>query len=105
MFKNSRRKVRPMAQDKQISVIDDDLEMASLVEDILKGQGYSVSSYTSASEALVQFKKNPPQVVITDLNMKDVSGMMLLKKVQTDYPHSASIMMTAFGSIETAIEA
>ncbi len=94
-----------MAQEKKISVIDDDIEMAKLVEDMLKGHGYSVSRFTSASEALVQFKKDPPQVVITDLNMKDISGMMLLKKIHEDYPQTSSIMMTAFGSIETAIEA
>ncbi len=94
-----------MAQDKKVAVIDDDLEMAKLVEDMLKSQGYATSCFTSVSEALVQFKKNPPQVVITDLNMKDVNGMMLLKKLQEDYPGSASIMMTAFGSIETAIQA
>jgi len=95
----------PVAQDKRVAVIDDDVEMAKLVKDILEGHGYSVLIFTSASEALVQFKKNPPHIVITDLNMKDINGMMLLKKVQEDYPQSVSIMMTAFGSIETAIEA
>lgn len=94
-----------MALEKRVAVIDDDLEMAKLVEDILVSQGYKVTSSTSVAEALVQFKKNPPHVVITDLNMKDINGMMLLKKVQEDYPNSVSIMMTAFGSIETAIEA
>src|ERR1035438_6329155 len=79
--------------------------MAKLVEDILHCYGYTVSRFTSASEALVQFKKNSPQVVITDLNMKDINGMMLLKKIHEDYPGAVSIMMTAFGSIETAIEA
>lgn len=94
-----------VALEKKIAVIDDDVEMAKIVEDILKEQGYTVSRFTSASEALVAFKKSPPQVVITDLHMKDINGMMLLKKIQEDFPSTVSIMMTAFGSIESAIEA
>ncbi|MEK6554102.1 MAG: sigma-54 dependent transcriptional regulator, partial [Bdellovibrionota bacterium] len=52
-----------------------------------------------------KFKTDVPQVLITDNKMKDVDGLMFLKKVQSDYPQIVSIMMTAFGSIETAIEA
>lgn len=94
-----------MASQKKIAVIDDEIEMGKVVEDLLTDQGYKVSRYSSVSQALVDFKTNLPQVVITDLNMKDIDGMMFLKKLQTDYPSVVSIMMTAFGSIETAIEA
>src|SRR4051812_12728538 len=94
-----------MASLKKIAVVDDDAEMGSLVKDLLTGAGYQVNQYTSVSEALVQFKKELPQVLITDLRMKDIDGMMFLKKIQSDFPTVVSIMMTAFGSIETAIEA
>jgi len=93
-----------MAVQKKIAVVDDDKEMSNLVKDLLSREGYSAVAYTSVSEALVGFKKNPPHVVITDLNMKDIDGMMFLQKLQTDYPSVVSIMMTAFGSIETAIQ-
>ncbi len=89
----------------KIAVVDDDLEMGRLVKDILTEEGFTVSQYSSAAEALVKFKKDLPQVLITDLKMKDIDGMMFLKKVQVDYPSIVSVMMTAFGSIETAIEA
>ncbi len=89
----------------KIAVVDDDFEMGRLVKDILIEEGYDVNSYLSVSEALVKFKTDLPEVVITDLRMKDVDGMMFLKKLQGDYPNIVSVMMTAFGSIETAIEA
>jgi two-component system response regulator HydG len=94
-----------MAAEKKIAVIDDNKEMASLVKDLLTSEGYSVTAYTCVSDALVGFKKDLPHVVITDLNMKDIDGMMFLKKLQSDYPSIVSVMMTAFGSIETAIQA
>lgn len=89
----------------KIAVVDDDLEMGRLVADLLTEEGYSVDRYSSAQEALVRFKKEQPQVLITDLKMKEIDGMMFLKKVHADYPQIVTIMMTAFGTIETAIEA
>ena len=89
----------------KVAVVDDDFEMGRLVTDILTEDGFQVTRYSSAQEALVKFKKDPPQILITDLKMKEIDGMMFLRKVQADYPGIVSIMMTAFGSIETAIEA
>jgi DNA-binding NtrC family response regulator len=90
---------------KKIAVVDDDLEMGRLVKDVLSYEGYSVSQYASASEALVRFKTDLPDILITDLKMKDIDGMMLLRKMQTDHPGVVTVMMTGFGSIETAVEA
>lgn len=89
----------------KIAVVDDDAEMGRVVKDLLTLEGYEVAQYVSASEALVKFKTDKPHILITDHKMKDIDGLMFLKKVQTDYPEIVSIMMTAFGSIETAIEA
>lgn len=88
-----------------IAVIDDDIEMGRVVRDLLTEEGYRVSQYSSAAEALVKFKTEVPHVVITDNKMRDIDGLMFLKKLQSDYPEVVTIMMTAFGSIETAIEA
>jgi len=90
---------------KKIAVVDDDLEMGRLVCDVLTSDGFQSAQYGSAAEALVDFKKEAPMVLITDLRMKTTDGMMLLKKMQADFPKVAVIMMTAFGSVETAIEA
>jgi two-component system response regulator HydG len=89
----------------KVAVVDDDPEMGRVVSDLLTEEGYRVSQYLSVSEALIKFKSDPPHILITDHKMKDIDGLMFLRKVQSDYPAIVSIMMTAFGSIETAIEA
>lgn len=89
----------------KVAVVDDDLEMGRVVRDLLTEEGYAVTQYSSASEALAKFKSDLPQILITDHKMRDIDGLMFLRKVQSDYPEIVSIMMTAFGSIETAIEA
>lgn len=94
-----------MKTKRKIAVVDDDFEMGRLIKDILTEEGFEVDSYSSVSEALVKFKNDLPEVVITDLKMKEIDGMMFLKKLQQDYPNVIAIMMTAFGSIDTAIEA
>jgi two-component system response regulator HydG len=94
-----------MAVNLRIAVVDDDPEMGRVIADFLGDEGYRVSQYLSAAEALVKFKNEPPHILITDHKMKDIDGLMFLKKIQSDYPSIVSIMMTAFGSIETAIEA
>lgn len=94
-----------MSSKHKIAVVDDDIEMGRVVKDLLTYEGYEVSQYSSASEALARIKTDIPQVLITDHKMKDIDGLMLLKKINADYPEIVTLMMTAFGSIETAIEA
>lgn len=94
-----------MANQLKVAIVDDDAEMGRVVGDLLSDEGYKVSLFLSASDALMRFKTELPHILITDHKMKDIDGLMFLKKVQSDYPNIVSMMMTAFGSIETAIEA
>ncbi len=94
-----------MALNYRVAVVDDDPEMGRVISDLLGDEGYQVSQFLSAADALVRFKTEPPHILITDHKMKDIDGLMFLRKIQIDYPSIVSIMMTAFGSIETAIEA
>lgn len=89
----------------KVAVVDDDVEMGRVVKDLLTEEGYLVSQFSSVSEALIKFKEDLPHILITDHRMKDIDGMMLLRKMRADYPEVVTIMMTAFGSIDTAIEA
>jgi two-component system, NtrC family, response regulator HydG len=95
----------PMTKNLKVAIVDDDAEMGRVVGDLLSDDGYRISLFLSAAEALVKFKVDPPDILITDHKMKDIDGLMFLKKVHADYPAVVSIMMTAFGSIETAIDA
>ena len=89
----------------RIAVVDDDVEMGCVVKDLLLDEDFEVQQFSSAAEALVKFKTWMPHILITDHKMKEIDGLMFLKKIQSDYPEIVSIMMTAFGSIETAIAA
>ncbi len=90
--------------NKRIAIVDDDLEMGRIVTEILASEGFQVSRFSSASEGLVKFKSDCPHVLITDYKMKDIDGLMLLKKMRVDHPEVITIMMTSFGSVEMAIE-
>lgn len=89
----------------KLAIVDDDLEMGRVLADVLTPEGYEVKVYGGASEALVDFQKSTPHLLITDHKMKGIDGLMFLRKIKNDYPDIVSIMMTAFGSIETAIDA
>lgn len=90
---------------KKVAVVDDVTSMGQLMKEVLETEGLEVKIYSSAEQALNDFKNNTPNVLITDLRMPGMDGMALLKRVQQEYPGIVTIMMTAYGSIETAIEA
>jgi DNA-binding NtrC family response regulator len=89
----------------RILIVDDEPEMCSLLSDILKEEGYEVATATSGEKALAKMGEQEFAVVITDLNMKGMPGMTLLKEIRRLHPDINVIIMTAFGSVETAIEA
>jgi two-component system, NtrC family, response regulator HydG len=95
-------------------IIDDDREMRSLLEDFFKSEGYLVRSFESASEGVSAILglgtgalATPicADVVISDINMPGVNGIELATKIHQAKPEVPVILITAFGSIETAIQA
>jgi DNA-binding NtrC family response regulator len=89
----------------RILVVDDDLEMRALVKDVLEEQGHCVAVAEGGRDALKQLSEGPFGVVLTDLRMQGLQGLQLLTAVKETYPDVNVILMTAFGSVETAIEA
>ena len=89
----------------RILVVDDDPEMGSLLSDLLKEEGYTVDTATSGEQALTKMGDCDYPVVISDLIMKGMPGLTLLREIKRLYPETNVIIMTAFGSIETAIQA
>ena len=90
---------------KQILLVDDEESLRRVTQLELEDLGFSVSTVADGQEALNLLATAPFQVVITDLKMPGMSGMDLLRRVRNDYPETAVIMITAFGSIEGAVEA
>jgi DNA-binding NtrC family response regulator len=87
-----------------ILIVDDDREMAELLADILQEAGYSASTANSGSEALGRVEQARPDVLISDLHMSGMNGHVLqgeLKRLEPDLP---VVIITAFGSIQSAVE-
>ena len=93
-----------------ILVVDDDQEMRTLLQRHLQSEGYRVSLYEFAAEALAAFSdqehlREDVDMVITDLRMTQMDGMEFLRRMRAQWPEIPVILITAFGSIDTAIEA
>ncbi|NOZ00477.1 MAG: sigma-54-dependent Fis family transcriptional regulator [Deltaproteobacteria bacterium] len=93
------------SRNRSILIVDDEKDMCDLVVEFLGRDGYEVDSAQSGSQALVKFKAHEFDVVITDLRMREMDGMEVLKAIKSLRPDVPVIMITAFGSIDRAIEA
>lgn len=93
-----------MANKELIYLIDDDAGMTSMLKDFLEGQRYRVQCFNSAQDAY-QALNEEVSLVITDLRMPGMDGMSFIEHSKRRWPFLPIILVTAFGSIETAIEA
>jgi two-component system response regulator AtoC len=89
----------------RILIVDDDQSTCSLVELGLRPEGFEVISATSGPEALSLLESEEIEVVLTDLNMGSMSGIDLCQQIGQRHPDLPVIVVTAFGSLETAIAA
>jgi two-component system, NtrC family, response regulator AtoC len=90
---------------KNILIVDDELNMRLVLSAMLKKEGFDVSSASNGREALQILQSTKTAVVITDLKMPDIDGMELLTRISELYPKIPVIMITAHGTIATAVEA
>jgi len=88
-----------------ILVIDDERSMVELLEADLSLRGFRITGCTSAAAALESLATTDAQVILTDLNMPGVNGLQLCERVVANRPDIPVVVMTAFGSLQTAIEA
>src|SRR6188508_138998 len=89
----------------KILVVDDDADMRGLLSDVLESDGYRVGTAESGEKALQALAEEQYDLVLSDLRMKGMLGTTLLSEIKHRYPDVGVILMTAFGTIETAIEA
>jgi len=92
-----------------IWIIDDDQSMRWVLEKTLSNNGYRVSAFESASEALSNFKRTLPQarpnLIITDVRMPGINGFELLKQIKNISPQTPIIVMTAYTDLDTTVQA
>src|SRR6185295_640293 len=89
----------------KILVVDDDRVVLRAVTQILERAGYHVVAIDDAVEALTACKDPSIDAAVLDIKMPNLSGMDLLKAIKADRPEVEVIMMTAFATVDTAVEA
>lgn len=88
-----------------ILIVDDEKNYLFVLEDLLVDEGYQVITADAAMRAVEMLAHHDFDVVITDMKMPGMDGMALLEHVHHKYPDLPVIMMTAYGSVEKAVEA
>ncbi len=89
----------------RILVVDDEKSMREILHIFLKNEGYSVTLADNGESAVEAVKRDIFDLIITDMNMPGVSGMDLLKSVKKIAPDTIVVVITAFGTTESAVEA
>ena len=89
----------------RVLIVDDEANARSALSDILTDEGYETCTAADGRKALALIASFDPDVVLTDLKMPALDGLGLLEQGRALSPHAAFIVMTAFGSIETAVAA
>jgi two-component system response regulator AtoC len=88
-----------------VFVVDDEREMVDLIALGLKKRGFQMMTFTNGPDALAAIANHGVDVIITDLNMKGMSGLEVCQKIALDRPDIPVLVLTAFGSFETAVGA
>ncbi len=96
-----------MSPTPRILVVDDEPNMRTILRGLLEREGYAVVEAHNGREAMRTLERSggDVHVVITDLRMPDIDGMALLAHISERYPGRPVVMITAHGSVDTAVEA
>lgn len=90
---------------KRILVVDDEENARIALSKILAHEGYDVSSAANGLEALNFLRSRDVELIITDINMPEMNGLAFLRELNRSYPKSNVIMITAYGEVESYLEA
>ncbi|HBA71152.1 MAG: two-component system response regulator [Geobacteraceae bacterium GWC2_55_20] len=91
--------------NKRILVVDDEENAREALSKILAHDGYDVSSAANGVEALNYLRNKDVELIITDINMPEMNGLAFLRELNRCRPESNVIMLTAYGEVESYLEA
>jgi DNA-binding NtrC family response regulator len=94
-----------MTDKPSILIVDDDAPQRSVLAGYLKKRGHTVVEAGLADEAMTQLRQSAIDIVFTDVRMPGTSGHELLKQIRTAFPETTVVLITAFGTIEGAVQA
>ncbi len=89
----------------RILVVDDEKSILTTIDAVLKNLGHQVELAESGEMAITLMRKAVPDIILTDLRMDGMSGLDLLGKAREYFPTATVVMMTAYGTIDTAVSA
>jgi len=89
----------------RILVVDDERVIREILAEFLTLEGFSVHTVEDGDKALTELRLRPYDLLITDLKMPRLSGLQLLERIETERIGVLTVLMTGFGTVETAIEA
>ena len=92
-------------QPKRILVVDDEENARVGLSRLLVNEGFVVDSVTNGYEALSYLQQQEVNLIISDINMPEMNGITFLKELNKNFPKSNVIMITAYGGVESYIEA
>ncbi|MEZ0344231.1 MAG: sigma-54 dependent transcriptional regulator [Caldimicrobium sp.] len=94
-----------MAKNPQIFIVEDDPSFLTFLETVLEDEGFEVIGFKDAESALLALPDVKPNLIITDLKLPGMDGLSFLEKAKKILPDSEFIVITAFGSIPSAVSA
>jgi DNA-binding NtrC family response regulator len=89
----------------RIIIVEDEQSILSMLHELLTAKGYSVDPFLDAKSALVALKNNGYHLLITDMLMPKIDGLQLINFIQKEYLNTLGIVITGYGSLETALSA
>ena len=89
----------------KVLIIEDEIRLLRILEMVLTDNGYQVKTAQDGQEGMDVWTEWNPEVVVSDLKMQPVDGLAVLKFGRVNFPNIPLIILTAFGSVETAVMA
>jgi len=105
MLRRWRRRLEDEMDKHRVMIIDDERIVGDMAKMSLEQDGYLVETFLNDEAALARLGQQRFDVIVTDLKMKGIDGMEVLKAVKTLHPGTPVIMITAFANLDTAIAA
>ncbi|MBI5663652.1 MAG: sigma-54-dependent Fis family transcriptional regulator [Nitrospirae bacterium] len=91
--------------DKRLLIVEDEETLCESLKRVLSREGYLVDTVNTAESALSILQERPYDLIVTDIILPGINGIELIRKIREDNPEQIVVVMTAYASLETAVEA